>query len=1001
MEFGRDRNVSATNTLQEDVEADPLVDRDRSGATDADADADAETTEGGAKAIRRTRRFRLLNWRNTSLVEARLQSIARQPGFILAILGLMLIVIVVLSLRVPTQNQSQAQALTDGVDLGPDGKPLIPFNFDTLNSGLFSADLASRKWVKGAPDGSYLLKESDSSLVIHHVNSKEKTVLAAYKDLVIDQSRTPLQYTGFEVSPSVKHVLFESNIVKGWRHSFFATYHIFDVEKKTLKVLAASTPSTVGSGVANNGATDTQQHSRAESGQASDNEEVLGKGKVALAIWAPNGNSVAWVRDNDIYVTSVETNTEVQITTDGSFDIMNGIADWVYEEEVYGGNQALWFSPDASKLAYLKFNDAKVPSYNVQMFFGGSGGDQQYPEEISIKYPKAGTTNPVATLHISNPSAPSASSREIPINFSPPESLFPDDDRLIVEVKWMADSDSLMVRMMNRVQDHQRLYIVTAPTVAAPGAQKRQDAGSSGGIATPISKNGTDVAAWTALLVRDEKSRDEAWLTTQLQAIHVLPISKAAARSEPQYLEHAEDERGFMHIAYYDSIMAKSPVTWLTTGDFEVAHVVHVDTERNVVYYTSTAKGSMQRHLYSVKIKKDDSHQEEKLTPPKGITWTSSVRSFGLKDATHDANSGIGLPVGETGWYDASFSSDGGYYLLTYRGPDVPFQKIISLYDTSIDFPFKTNEVVANNLKAHAMPKQLFLTIPLSHAPGIDVNAQLIVPNSFDPSDKTKKYPMLIKVYGGPNSQTVREVFNLEFETALSAEGYIILVVDPRGTCCKGRGFRAVVSKQLGKLEASDVVDAASYIVQKGFVDPAKVAIWGWSYGGFLSSKVIESNSGVINTGIAVAPVTDWKFYDSVYTERYMKTPLMNPKGYETSAVANMTGFKNADFLLIHGTGDDNVHFQNSLSLIWKLTSSQVHRYQVQFYPDSDHSMSAGNAFWELFDLLHRFLDGKFGVNDKTTGGVEGNLHPRDLEMKSHGVVEGLGVAWDRFKVDK
>ncbi|KAJ3091064.1 hypothetical protein HK100_007276 [Physocladia obscura] len=225
----------------------------------------------------------------------------------------------------------------------------------------------------------------------------------------------------------------------------------------------------------------------------------------------------------------------------------------------------------------------------------------------------------------------------------------------------------------------------------------------------------------------------------------------------------------------------------------------------------------------------------------------------------------------------------------------------------------------------------------------------------------------------------------------------MIMYVDPRGTCCKGRGFRSAVSKQLGKVEADDVVEAAKYLIDKGYVDREKVAVWGWSYGGFLAGKVIEKNSGVINTGVSVAPVTDWKFYDSIYTERYMKTPLMNPKGYETSAVTDMAGFKNSEFLLIHGTGDDNVHFQNSLALIWKLTASHVHSYQVQFYPDSDHSMNAGNAFSELFELLHRFLDRRFGIG----GGVDGtNKSRRDgmdkkIVEQKHGVVDGLN--WDLY----
>ncbi|KAI8613283.1 dipeptidyl peptidase IV N-terminal region-domain-containing protein [Chytriomyces sp. MP71] len=912
-EVTRQRNASA------DVEADPLVGDARTETGNAE-----ESAGGGPK----NRTFRLLNWRNSSLIEARIHSVLRQPGVVLAALALMLVAIVLLSLRVPEDPKTQS-AGAEG--LGPDGTALIPFDLEALHSGLFDVDYSKREWVAGARDGSYIMKEPDSSLTIHHVDLSEKTILASSKDLINEQSHTPLQYTGYIPSPSLKHVLFESNVLKGWRHSFFATYHVFDVEKKTLKLLASTEAATA------------DPAGRETPGSGDGKDQVLGRGHIALTVWAPNGESIAWVRDNNLFVTSVETHAEVQITTDGSFDILNGLADWVYEEEVYASNQAVWFSPDATKLAYLKFDDSKVPSYKLQMFFEGAGVSQQYPDDISIKYPKAGTNNPMVSLHIADPSASSALTRDIPITFVPPESLYPDDDRLIVEVKWMEDHDSLLVRMMNRVQDQQRVFVVRAPSENAD-----------------VGMNGT-APAWTATLVRDEKSRDGAWLTTQLQSIYPLPISKTASRSQPQYLELAEDEKGNTHLAYYTSITAKVPATWLTTGDFEVTKIAHMDAERNMVFYLSTAKGSTQRHLFSARIVENGKSSETKLTPPKGITWTSSVRSWSFKNAGGaNPNSGIGDAIGEVGWYEASFSKGGGHYLLTYKGPDVPFQKIVSLYDNTLDFPFKTNEKVSMNLKNHFMPKELITSIPVGG--GVEVNAKLVVPNDFDASNSAKKYPMLIKVYGGPNSQSVTQSFNLEFETALAAEGYVIMTVDPRGTCCKGRDFRAIISKQLGKVESADIIAAARFVVKMGFVDSSKIAIWGWSYGGFLASKVIEADSGVITTGVAVAPVTDWKFYDSIYTERYMKTPLMNPKGYETSAVSNMSGFKNADFLLVHGTGDDNVHFQNSLSLIWKLTAGSVHRYQVQFYPDSDHSMSAGNAFWELFDLLHRFLDGKFEV---------------------------------------
>ncbi|KAI9345032.1 dipeptidyl peptidase IV N-terminal region-domain-containing protein, partial [Obelidium mucronatum] len=775
-----------------------------------------------------------------------------------------------------------------------------------------------------------------------------------------------LPYSRYLLSPTLAHVLFESSVEKGWRHGYFATYHLFNVEKKTLKLLTSGASK-------NSGGTG------------------IGKGKIALALWASTGDSVAWVRDNNIHVTSITAETEVQITTDGTHEIMNGVADWVYEEEVLSSNVAMWFSPDGTKLAYLKFDDSKVPSYKVQLFFHESSTGQQYPEDINIKYPKAGANNPIATIHIANPSATSASTRDIPVLFSPPESVFPDDDRLIVEAKWMEDGNSLMVRMMNRVQDQQRLFLVKSPETSDKDAIAKAAVGVNGTL---------PVNAWIGTLIRDEKSLDGAWMLNSLQSIHALPPSKSASRPNPGYLELAEDGTGYTHIAYYNSLTAKTPTHWLTKGDFEVTHISHIDNDRGIVYYLATSPGSggggagdgsMQRHLYSVKV-----------GDAGGSGHGRGHHRDGKSSGSDRRNEGIGAPVGEVGWYDVSFSKGGEYYLVTYSGPDVPFQKIVAIHDTNLNFPFRTNERVGANLKNYAMPRELYtgVSLPGTH---VSLNAKLVVPNDFDASDKTKKYPVLISVYGGPNSQTVTTKYSLSFESALSATGYIIMYLDPRGTCCKGRAFRSVVSKQLGKIESEDVVKAAEWLIELGYADPKKIAVWGWSYGGFLASKVLELNSGVITTGIAVAPVTDWKFYDSVYTERYMKTPLLNPKGYETSAVSKMDGFKNSHFLLIHGTGDDNVHFQNSLALIWKLTTSAVHNYQVQFYPDSDHSMSAGNAASELFELLRRFLDTQFGMASVSVNNNSNNAKSKrsasaaeaagGLLEERHGVVAG-GLEW-------
>ncbi|KAJ3330231.1 hypothetical protein HDU76_006156 [Blyttiomyces sp. JEL0837] len=745
-----------------------------------------------------------------------------------------------------------------------------------------------------ARDGSYLTYVG-GEIAIEHVDKKNKIVLAKAVD-----------------------------VKDAWRHSFYSEYYRYDVEGKVAMPMTSSAPTK-------------------------SIPDDIGSGMIGLTVWSPTGHSLAWVRDNDIYVT-VNPTTEVRITTDGSENIINGIADWVYEEEVLASHDAMWFSPDGTRLAYIKFNETKVPDFRLQNYF-----QHQYPKELTVKYPKAGAPNPVATLHIATPSASDAVSRDVEIVFDP---AYPDEDRLIVEVKWATANDTLLVRMMNRVQDSQRLFVVHAV-------------------------NDT----WQATKVREEQNSDKAWFTL-LQPITVIPPAPSLGRAHPTYLELKENDAGFMHIAYFDSLIEAKPTTWLTSGPFEVTEVSAVNAQKGIVYFMSTEQGSTQRHLYSVSL---DGSGKVQLTPPKGIDWGASVRSWnvtsrgsrsgsgsgsnkdggGIEVRIQDGeNEGIGAFGGYVGYYDVSFSPGCSYYLLSYRGPDVPFQKLIGVEDHTVDEFLKKNENVGTNLLAYQMPKESFLSIPLASTNGsVEVNARMLVPNDFNPKGR-KKYPLLVKVYGGPNSQYVKQTYEISFETAMASEGFVVVTIDPRGTGFKGRGFRTVVSGHLGLYETQDVIEATKYLIDKGFIDKSKVAIWGWSFGGFVTAKVIEANSGVFSVGMAVAPVTDWKYYDTVYTERYMKTPQINNDGYEKSAVTNMDGFKQAEFLLVHGTFDDNVHFQNSARLVWEFTTKQVRTYRSQFFTDSDHSMGAGQAFGELMNLLHDFVLEKFSLdcNEKSKG---------------------------------
>ncbi|KAJ3037335.1 hypothetical protein HDV00_001760, partial [Rhizophlyctis rosea] len=354
-----------------------------------------------------------------------------------------------------------------------------------------------------------------------------------------------------------------------------------------------------------------------------------------------------------------------------------------------------------------------------------------------------------------------------------------------------------------------------------------------------------------------------------------------------------------------------------------------------------------------------DGSTKVKLTPPKNVTYTPVIPTF---NTTVDSTK----PVGDVGYYTAEFTPGCGYYHLRYTGPDVPWGKVVRS-DGEWQVETSTNEGLREKVKKFAFPQERVFTI--KNDVGDDMNAKILLPPNFDPSGKTK-YPVLMRVYGGPSSQTVTHSFGVDFMTAVASAGFISLTVDGRGTGYKGRKYRVGVSKRLGELEVDDQVAAAKWVAGQEWCDESRIAIWGWSYGGYMTSKVVERDSGVFKMGMAVAPVTDWRFYDSIYTERYMKTPQENFEGYQKSAVTQMEGFKHTKFLLVHGTADDNVHFQNSASLIWSLTGAHVRNYRVQTYTDSDHSMSANDANPEVYVLLWDFLMSGFGVDDGGWRGV-------------------------------
>lgn len=719
------------------------------------------------------------------------------------------------------------------------GQKRLTFN-ETVVSRAIAPSSISVEWIATAQDGEYVYQGSDGSLKIESIVTNKTTTLVP-ADKVPDDSYT------YWIKPDLSSVLWATNYTKQYRHSYFADYYIQDVES------LESTPLV--------------------------SDQV---GDIQYAEWSPVGNTIAFVRGNNLFTWVNGTTTA--ITEDGGPDMFHGVPDWIYEEEILGDRFSLWFSPDGEYLAYLSFNETGVPTFTVPYYMDNQEIAPPYPRELDIRYPKVSQTNP--TVKLSLLQLGSKDSTVVPID------AFDASELIIGEVAWVTDShDKLAVKAFNRVQDEQKVVAV-------------------------------DVASSRTSVI-NERDGTDGWLDNLLSITYIGQIN--SKNSSASYYLDISDKSGWAHLWLFP-ISGGEPIA-LTKGEWEVSSIVSIDKKRQLVYYLSTQHHSTERHLYSV------SYRTFKVTP--------------LVDDTVPA------------YWSASFSSKSSYYILSYAGPDVPYQELYSINQTKPLRTITSNSAVIEKIKGYALPNISYFELEIPSGEKLNVMQRL--PVNFSPE---KKYPILFTPYGGPGAQEVSKSWqSIGFNAYIASDPeleYVTWTVDNRGTGYKGRKFRSAVTRQLGLLEAQDQVYAASEAAKLPYIDEDHIGIWGWSYGGYLSSKVLETDSGVFSLGLITAPVSDWRFYDSMYTERYMKTLATNAGGYNKSAVHNADGFKHADggFLIQHGTGDDNVHFQNSAALLDLLVGEGVtpDKLQAQWFTDSDHSIRYNGGSLFLYRQLSKKL---------------------------------------------
>ncbi|KAK4985561.1 hypothetical protein LTR50_005897 [Elasticomyces elasticus] len=424
---------------------------------------------------------------------------------------------------------------------------------------------------------------------------------------------------------------------------------------------------------------------------------------------------------------------------------------------------------------------------------------------------------------------------------------------------------------------------------------------------------------------RDIGALDGGWMEVS-ESTTFVPADPKNGRMHDGYIDTVIHD-GYDHLAYFSPLNNSEPLM-LTSGNWEVVKAPSaVDLENNLVYFVANKEQSTQRHIYSVKIDGTD-----------------------LKAVTD---------IGKVGYYDASFSKGAGFALLSYQGPGIPWQKVINTPGNSqhTEIAIENNDALDELARKTELPIEIYQTINID---GFELNLVERRPPHFDAK---KKYPVLFWQYSGPGFQEVDRKFTIDFQSYIASSlGYIVVTLDGRGAGYLGRKTRCIVRGNIGHYEAHDQIAAAKVWAQKSYVDPERLAIWGWSYGGFTTLKTLEIDAGrTFKYGMAVAPVTDWRFYDSVYTERYMHTPQNNPSGYENSSINDVEALgKNVRFLVMHGVADDNVHMQNTLILLDKLDLHNVENYDVHIFPDSDHSIFFHNANRIVYEKLSNWLINAF-----------------------------------------
>lgn len=703
------------------------------------------------------------------------------------------------------------------------------FEFDDFfkNYSFYSPGIRGFRSLKEGEN--YVSVESrGTKLVVRSYETGE--VVRTLIDLSLLNNDKIKSFSDFSFSADESKILLLTDKQAIYRRSFTANYFLYDITKQTLTPISEN-------------------------------------GKQQLATFSPDGSKVAFVRQNNLFYTDLLSGKEIQITTDGKFNsVINGVPDWVYEEE-FSFNKAFDWSADGQFIAWIRFDESKVPQFSMSMFQGQEPAldeNKLYPGITTFKYPKAGDPNSVVSVHAYNIATAQQKTMDIGT----------ETDLYIPRIKFTQEPGQLAIFRLNRLQNKFEIL-----------------------LANPLTGKTEILLTETNKYYLDENYFDD---------INFL--------DDKQHFTMMSERDGFAHIYLYN--MQGKLVNQVTKGNFDVTTLNGCDARKQLIYYTSAEPTPYQREVYCIK-------------------WDGS----GKKKLSE-----------KTGSNSAKFSDGFKYYTITSSSVKSPATTVLFNNKGKTVRVLDDNKALVEKLKDYKFGYREFFSFNTSE--NVKLYGWMLKPADFEPA---KKYPVFMTQYSGPNSQSALDTWDLGWEEYLAQLGYLVVCVDGRGTGGRGEEFRKTTYLQLGKFETIDQIETAKYLSGLSYVDKSRIGIWGWSFGGYISSSCMVKGDGIFKVGIAVAPVTNWRYYDNIYTERFMRTPQENPDGYDQNSPLNfVTDFK-GKFLICHGTADDNVHVQNTLEFTERLVQANK-QFDMQLYTNRNHGIYGGNTTYHLYTRMTDFL---------------------------------------------